>query len=250
MSLKKQLETRKRLGVKYVRVRRAAPATKEAPKAVSIPAKRTAPAPASGTKGSPEPVWCLGNGPKADELRVFRDEIKGCLKCPLGKTRKNFVFGVGNPDARVLFIGEAPGADEDAQGLAFVGRAGQLLTKIIASTKTWKREDVFIGNVLKCRPPNNRPPQPDEVERCLPYLKKQIAIIRPVLIMAMGASAAQALLSTKMAVGKLRNQWHDFEGTPLLVTYHPAALLRTDAYKRDVWEDMKRFTARYKELTG
>jgi DNA polymerase len=182
------------------------------------------------------------------ELMAFDRDICQCLNCPLGSTRKNFVFGSGNPQAPVLFVGEAPGADEDEKGLPFVGKAGQLLTKIIESTKTWKREEVFICNVLKCRPPGNRTPLPEEVEQCRPYLEEQIRIIRPKLIMALGASAAQALLKTKDSVGKLRNKWHEFEGVPLRVTYHPAALLRFDGYKKDVWEDMKELTAKYQQI--
>jgi uracil-DNA glycosylase family 4 len=181
------------------------------------------------------------------ELIAFEQDIHECQNCPLGKLRKRFVFGSGNPQAEVMFVGEAPGADEDEQGLPFVGRAGQLLTKIIESTKTWKRSEVFICNVLKCRPPGNRTPQPDEVDQCLPYLAEQVRIIKPKLIMALGGSAAQALLKTKDAVGKLRNKWHDYEGIPLRVTYHPAALLRFEGYKKDVWEDMKEFTKRYQD---
>ena len=187
---------------------------------------------------------------QAMELTAFDLDICGCQKCPLGATRKNFVFGSGNPQAKIMFIGEAPGADEDEQGLPFVGRAGQLLTKIIESTQTWKRSDVFICNVLKCRPPGNRTPQPEEVEQCRPYLEEQIQIIKPKLIMALGASAAQAVLRTTESVGKLRNRWHDHNGIPLRVTYHPAALLRFDGYKKDVWQDMKELTAKYKELEG
>jgi DNA polymerase len=183
---------------------------------------------------------------QAMELTAFDRDICECQKCPLGKTRKNFVFGSGNPKAEVLFVGEAPGADEDQQGLPFVGRAGQLLTKIIESTQTWKRQDVFIANVLKCRPPGNRTPLPEEVEVCRGYLEEQIKILKPKLIMAMGASAAQALLRTKEAVGKLRGKWHDLEGIPLRVTYHPAALLRDERYKKDVWEDMKELTKKFK----
>lgn len=129
-------------------------------------------------------------------------------------------------------------------------RAGQLLTKIIESTKNWKRQEVFICNVLKCRPPGNRTPLPEEVEQCRPYLEEQVRIIKPKLIMALGASAAQALLATRESVGKLRNRWHDFSGIPLRVTYHPAALLRFDGYKKDVWEDMKEFTAKFVEIKG
>jgi len=196
------------------------------------------------------PPWLTASGEteEAKRLTDFDREICACQKCPLGKTRTKFVFGSGNPQARVLFVGEAPGADEDAQGLPFVGRAGQLLTKIIESTNTFKRPDVFICNVLKCRPPGNRTPQPEEVEQCRPYLEEQIRVIKPLLIMALGASAAQALLRTQTAVGKLRNQWHDLEGIPVRVTYHPAALLRFEGYKKDVWADMKELTAKYLEI--
>ena len=187
---------------------------------------------------------------QAMELLAFDRDICECQNCPLGKTRQNFVFGSGSPRAEIMFVGEAPGADEDAQGLPFVGKAGQLLTKIIESTKTWKRSDVFICNVLKCRPPGNRTPQQEEVEQCRPYLEEQIRIIKPKLIMALGASAAQALLKTKDSVGKMRGKWHDFEGISLRVTYHPAALLRFEGYKKDVWDDMKELTAKYQELTG
>jgi len=199
-----------------------------------------------------KPQWLTASPDtlRAMELLAFDRDICECQNCPLGKTRKNFVFGTGNPEAEILFVGEAPGADEDAQGLPFVGRAGQLLTKIIESTKTWKRGDVFICNVLKCRPPGNRTPLPEEVEQCRPYLEEQINIIKPKLIMALGASAAQALLKTKDSVGKLRNKWHDYAGIPLRVTYHPAALLRFDGYKKDVWEDMKELTAKYTDLKG
>jgi DNA polymerase len=185
---------------------------------------------------------------EAMELTAFDRDIQNCQNCSLGKTRKNFVFGSGNPKASVMFVGEAPGADEDEQGLPFVGKAGQLLTKIIESTQTWKREEVFICNVLKCRPPGNRTPLPEEVDQCRPYLEEQIRIIKPKLIMALGACAAQALLKTKDSVGKLRNQWHDLDGVPLRVTYHPAALLRFEGYKKDVWADMKELTARFRVL--
>ncbi len=200
-------------------------------------------------QANPKWLTAFPDSVQAMELLAFNRDICECQNCPLGKTRQNFVFGSGSPRAEIMFVGEAPGADEDAQGLPFVGKAGQLLTKIIESTKTWKRSDVFICNVLKCRPPGNRTPQPEEVAQCRPYLEEQIRIIKPKFIMALGASAAQALLETKDSVGKLRNKWHDFAGIPLRVTYHPAALLRFDGYKKDVWEDMKELTAKYQELT-
>lgn len=197
-----------------------------------------------------EPFFQGENSAKGEALVAFYREIRECQKCPLGKARTNFVFGMGNPDAELLFVGEAPGADEDAQGLPFVGRAGQLLTKIIEATKIWKREDVFIANILKCRPPGNRTPVPAEVEACLPYLVKQIEILKPRWIVALGATAAHALLGGTTALGKLRGKWHDYRGIPLLVTYHPAALLRFAAYKRDVWSDMKMLMARWSEEKG
>jgi len=243
-----RLKLLKRLGVRYVapvRPRAVVPPPVETiPSAVPVsdpPMVATTP----HLETAPAPVVL---GPKADALAALQRSICECQLCPLGKTRLKFVFGSGDPAAEVVFVGEAPGADEDEQGLPFVGRAGQLLTKIIESTKVWKREDVFICNVLKCRPPGNRAPLPEEVESCRPHLEAQLKIIQPRMIMALGASAAQALLHTKEAVGKLRGRWHDLDGVPLRVTYHPAALLRTEAYKKDVWEDMKTFTAKYQEL--
>jgi DNA polymerase len=215
----------------------------------SIPLNRSS---GKSTDAPEHRAWLTGRADSlhAMELIAFQQDTRECQNCPLGKTRKNFVFGSGNPQAEVVFVGEAPGAEEDAQGLPFVGQAGQLLTKIIESTKTWKRVDVFICNVLKCRPPGNRPPLPEEVEKCLPYLEEQIRILKPKLIMALGASAAQSMLGTKDSVGRLRNKWHDFRGIPLRVTYHPAALLRFDGYKKDVWEDMKEFTTKYQQIQG
>ena len=254
MKLKEHLELCQRLGVKYVSLAaetvRPIEATRESDPSVSPEVSVAAPGGATQALGRPK--WLSGtpDSIQAMELMAFDRDICECQKCPLGKTRKNFVFGMGNPQAEVMFVGEAPGADEDAQGLPFVGRAGQLLTKIIESTKTWKREDVFICNVLKCRPPGNRTPLPEEVDQCRPYLEEQIRVIQPKLIMALGASAAQALLRTKDSVGKLRNRWHEFEGVPLRVTYHPAALLRFDGYKKDVWEDMKEMTSKFLQITG
>lgn len=172
-----------------------------------------------------------------------------CLKCPLGKSRNKFVYGVGNPDADILFIGEGPGATEDELGEPFVGRAGQLLDKILAAIQL-SRAEVYIANIVKCRPPGNRDPQPEEMEACFPYLNEQIALIKPKLICCLGRVAAQALLRTKTPLGKLRQQWQDYGGIPTLVTYHPAALLRFASYKRDTWEDMKMLKARYDQMVG
>ncbi len=174
-------------------------------------------------------------------------EIHTCLKCRLGQTRTNFVFGVGNPKAEVMFIGEAPGADEDAQGEPFVGRAGQLLNKILTAVNL-KREEVYICNILKCRPPNNRDPETSEMETCSSYLFKQIDIIKPKFIICLGRIAGQWLLQTNESLTALRGKIHDFNGYRLIVTYHPAALLRNPNWKRPAWEDMKMFKKAYDEL--
>jgi DNA polymerase len=177
----------------------------------------------------------IAAGENLDELYKT---VCGCLRCPLGKLRKNFVFGVGNPRADIMFIGEAPGADEDAQGIPFVGRAGQLLTRMIEAIKL-TREEVYIGNILKCRPPGNRDPRADEIEMCEPILIRQIEIIRPRIICALGRIAGQTLLRTQATLALLRNKIHDYHGVKLVVTYHPAALLRNQKWKPNAWEDLK-----------
>lgn len=174
----------------------------------------------------------------AANLSELNQRICNCMDCSLGETRKKFVFGVGNPKSDVVFIGEAPGADEDAQGEPFVGRAGQLLNKILAATDI-KREDVYICNILKCRPPGNRNPLPDEVEKCKPYLDYQLNLIKPKFIMALGRVAAETMLKTKLPLNKLRGKMHEYNGFRLLVTFHPAALLRNPNWKKDAWDDMK-----------
>jgi DNA polymerase len=171
-------------------------------------------------------------------LHEFYYEIKDCKKCELGATRTNFVFGVGNDNAELMLVGEAPGRDEDLQGIPFVGRAGQLLTLMLKSIGL-NREEVFIANVLKCRPPNNRDPLPDEIEKCEPYLLKQIDIISPKIIVTLGRFAAATLLKTRSALGSLRGEIHSYNNRPLIVTYHPAALLRNPTLKRQAWEDLK-----------
>ncbi|MCH9031394.1 MAG: uracil-DNA glycosylase [candidate division Zixibacteria bacterium] len=183
-----------------------------------------------------------------NSLEDHRKEICECQNCPLGATRTNFVYGVGNPNADLMFIGEAPGKNEDEQGEPFVGRAGKLLDKILAAID-FKREDVFIANILKCRPPANRDPLPAEMEECFPYLREQIALVKPLIICALGRIAAQGLLDTKTPVGKLRGQWHSYQGVPLRVTYHPAALLRNPAFKAGCWEDVQIIRAEYERLT-
>jgi uracil-DNA glycosylase len=163
--------------------------------------------------------------------------VSACTRCSLHATRKQTVFGVGDRRARWMFIGEAPGADEDRQGEPFVGRAGQLLNAMLFAIGL-KREEVYIANVLKCRPPGNRDPQPEEVEQCEPYLLRQIELIQPRLIVALGRHAAHSLLKTEVPLGKLRGQRLSYHGTPLIVTYHPAYLLRNPADKRKVWDDL------------
>jgi DNA polymerase len=180
-------------------------------------------------------------------LVEMNSAICDCQKCSLGATRTKFVFGVGNLNADIVLIGEAPGADEDAQGEPFVGRAGQLLNKILAAIH-FKREEVYICNILKCRPPNNREPLLEEVEKCEPYLWKQLELIKPKIILCLGRISAQVLLKTTDSLTKLRENVHDYRGIPLLVTYHPAALLRNPNWKRPAWEDVQKLRKMYDEL--
>jgi uracil-DNA glycosylase len=174
-----------------------------------------------------------------EQLAKVCQGMANCQLCPLGKTRKNLVFGVGNPHAQIVFVGEAPGADEDEQGLPFVGRAGQLLTDIIVKGMKLKRKDVYICNILKCRPPGNRNPLPDEISMCEPFLKKQLQIIAPKIICALGTFAAKTLLKTDIPISALRGRFHSYEGIKLMPTYHPAYLLRNPAAKKPVWEDVQ-----------
>lgn len=176
---------------------------------------------------------------RVQALAIVRDEVAGCTRCgELAAGRTQTVFGAGPADARLCFFGEAPGADEDASGVPFVGRAGQLLTKIIEAC-TLSRDEVYILNVLKCRPPGNRQPLPDEVANCRGYFERQLAILKPEFICCLGTSAAQALLKTNEPIGKLRHTWFDYGTARVLCTYHPSYLLRNPAAKRDVWDDMK-----------
>jgi len=176
---------------------------------------------------------------KNEPLNKIREELGDCQRCPLAKTRTNLVFGAGDPDAQLMFVGEAPGRDEDREGIPFVGRAGQLLTKIIQAINM-TRDQVYIANILKCRPPNNRNPEAEEIEKCYPFLQQQIKVIQPRIICALGAFAAQTLLQTKTPIGRLRGRGHPFNKHSLVIpTYHPAFLLRNPNKKRDVWEDMQ-----------
>jgi DNA polymerase len=172
-------------------------------------------------------------------LEAIREDLGDCQRCKLAKTRKRIVFGQGNPSARLIFVGEAPGADEDEQGLAFVGRAGQLLTDIIEKGLKMPRKDVWIGNVLKCRPPQNRNPEPDEILACQPFLEKQIALIRPRVLVGLGKFSAQWLFKSMEPIGRLRGRVGDYDGIKVIPTFHPAFLLRNPSAKKDVWEDMK-----------
>jgi len=181
----------------------------------------------------------LSSGTTLDSIR---SEIGDCQRCKLAPTRTNIVFGSGNPQAELVFVGEAPGYDEDQQGLPFVGRAGQLLTKIIESINL-KREDVYICNVLKCRPPENRNPEPDEVGACNPFLRKQLAVIRPKIVCCLGTFAAQTVLQTAAPISRLRGKFIDMDGIRVIATFHPAYLLRSPEKKREVWEDMKQIRA-------
>lgn len=193
-----------------------------------------------------EAVAVASSGSNAQRLAEIRGPILACTKCPhLVKSRTQVVFGVGNPDAELMFVGEAPGEDEDLKGEPFVGKAGELLTKIIVAMN-FTREDIYIANVLKCRPDmpagesGNRKPRADEMQTCLPYLRQQIEIIRPRALVALGATAMLGLTGDASPMGKLRGRWHDFAGIPLMATYHPAYLLRNQSLteKRKVWEDM------------
>ena len=173
-----------------------------------------------------------------NRLDAIQAELKECRRCKLAPGRTNLVFGSGNPHADLMFVGEAPGADEDAQGLPFVGRAGQLLTKIIEAIGM-RRDEVYICNILKCRPPGNRNPEPDEIASCEQYLFRQIAAVKPKVICALGAFGAQTLLKTTETIGRLRGRLVDYRGSKLMATFHPAYLLRNPNEKRRVWEDMQ-----------
>lgn len=171
-------------------------------------------------------------------LDAIADEIRGCRKCPLCETRTNTVPGEGNPTARLMLVGEGPGESEDLSGRPFVGRAGDLLTKMLEAIQV-PRAEAYIANVVKCRPPKNRVPLPDERAACLPYLRRQIELVRPKVLLALGSTASAALLDVKSSLGALRDQVHDWHGIPLIVTYHPAALLRNPDWKRPAWDDLR-----------
>jgi uracil-DNA glycosylase len=206
------------------------------PPSAPVPAAASSsvsPAPAL-VQAPPRPA--LSEGPAT--LEAVREWIGDCQRCKLAGGRKTIVFGQGNPNADLMFVGEAPGADEDEQGLAFVGRAGQLLTKIIEAIAL-SREDVFIANVLKCRPPNNRNPEPDEILSCQPFLERQIDLIQPKVLVGLGKFGGQWLLKTAAPISRIRGRVGDYNGIKVVPTYHPAFLLRNPSAKKEVWEDMK-----------
>ena len=213
-----------------------------------------------GTPGAPRRKAGRGAGPAASPLtsirapeapdpaaalRLIREDLGECTRCGLCRKRTQIVFGVGSPSARLMFIGEGPGADEDLKGEPFVGRAGQLLTKIIESMGM-SRGDVYIANVVKCRPPENRTPLPDEIGTCSPFLFQQVQAIRPRVIVCLGTPAAQTVLGTRDTITRLRGSFHDLDGIRVMPTFHPAYLLRNPAAKREVWDDMKKVIAELK----
>ncbi|MCF8068525.1 MAG: uracil-DNA glycosylase [Desulfobacterales bacterium] len=183
-------------------------------------------------------TWGKGIIRKTQTLDEISAELGDCRRCKLSKQRTNIVFGAGSANARLFFVGEGPGHDEDIQGVPFVGRAGQLLTKIIEAIKL-TRDDVYIGNIIKCRPPKNRNPESDEITACSPFLQKQITAIKPDIICALGTFAAQTLLKSNTPISRMRGKFHNYNGIKVMPTYHPAYLLRSPEKKRDVWEDMK-----------
>ncbi len=210
----------------------------------TIPSRKPIPAPppVKGAPGLDSETWESTELSKPTDrvaaLRIIREDIGDCTRCALHKGRNKLVFADGSPEARLMFVGEGPGADEDAQGLPFVGRAGQLLNNMITAMGL-SREDVYIANIIKCRPPSNRTPERDECETCSPFLMQQIKVISPKAIVALGAVAAKTLLAVNAPMSELRGNWYDFRGTKLAVTYHPAFLLRDPRQKKEAWKDLQ-----------
>lgn len=220
-----QLESLARAGVTHL------PRATGRPRAAAQPVAAPPPSPVVNATATPEA--------RVAALSVLQQEVAGCTRCKeLAATRTQTVFGSGSTNPRLVFMGEAPGADEDRQGVPFVGRAGQLLTKIIEAC-TLRREDVYILNTLKCRPPDNRNPEPDEVLNCRGFFERQIDLLQPEFICCLGGVAAKSLLNSELTIGKLRKTFHEYRGIPVLCTYHPSYLLRNPEAKRDVWEDMQ-----------
>jgi uracil-DNA glycosylase len=233
--LRTNLALRKRSGLQGVPARKTA---RRLPVAVPAAPHDPGPGPSEGTSGRAE---------GAAGLQAVRADLGDCQRCRLAQGRKNLVFGVGNPAAHLVFVGEAPGADEDAQGEPFVGKAGQLLTKMIEAMG-YRREDVYICNVIKCRPPGNRNPEPDEVAACEPFLKAQLGALRPRMIVTLGKFAAQCLLRDDTPITRLRGGFRSYEGIQLMPTFHPAYLLRDPSKKKLAWEDLKAVNAVLRRL--
>ena len=214
------------------------------PAGATLRRRSLAPAGSSAVAPAAPEVPEIGGGSRvgAPGLQLVREELGDCRRCKLCAGRTNLVFGVGNPEAHLVFVGEGPGADEDAQGEPFVGKAGQLLTKMIEAMG-YARQDVYICNVVKCRPPGNRNPEPDEIAACEPFLKKQLGAIRPRMIVALGKFAAQCLLRDDTPISRLRGDFRSYEGIQLMPTFHPAYLLREPARKKEAWDDLKKVMA-------
>jgi DNA polymerase len=207
----------------------------------SVAAASGAPEPAAPPRRGPTPSSPLSQAAKgcgSEPLQAIRSDLGDCRRCKLHSGRTTLVFGVGNPAAELMFVGEGPGAEEDRQGEPFVGKAGQLLTKMIEAMG-FRREDVYIANVVKCRPPNNRDPEPDEIAACEPFLKAQIAAVRPRVVVALGRFAVQTLLRDPTPVSRQRGRWREYEGVRLMPTFHPAYLLRNPAEKKAAWDDLQ-----------
>ena len=236
----------RRAGVEYVSASSppiATPAVPDQPSPTSLPLIQSS---LFGPESNETDAESLTPEQRREQLTALAARVAECALCPhLAATRTQTVFGVGPIDPELCFIGEAPGANEDAQGKPFVGEAGQLLNRILAACGM-RREEVFICNILRCRPPNNRQPNPEEAENCRPFLEKTLELVRPRYICALGSTAAQYLLGTRLGIGRLRVRFHDYRGIPVLCTYHPAFLLptRSPEKKKDVWEDMKKLLAR------
>jgi uracil-DNA glycosylase family 4 len=246
-----RLEWLRETGVEYVGAGLAAARLGAPPEATPPPpaASRTESGDAAaGRARTPESpaiadLFLPGEVRAADSLPDLRAAIGDCRRCKLAPHRTHLVFGVGNPRAALVFVGEAPGRDEDLKGEPFVGRAGQLLTEIIVKGMRLRRDDVYIANIIKCRPPQNRNPEPDEVASCEPFLIRQLELIRPKVIVALGNVATQVLLRTRTPITRLRGTWADYHGIPLMPTFHPAYLLRNPADKRLVWQDIRQVMA-------
>ena len=220
---------------------KAAAGIRVLPKGRGARRNSNAPAPSATLGGMDDNLFSdYGAARAADSLEKLSAAIGDCRRCKLWSGRTHLVFGVGNPRAKVMFVGEGPGRDEDLQGEPFVGRAGQLLTDIITKGMKLRREDVYIANVVKCRPPENRNPEPDEVASCEPFLKKQIELIQPQIIVALGKFAVQTLLQSKTPITRLRGTWQEYHGIKLMPTFHPAYLLRNPGDKKLVWEDIQK----------